>query len=450
MPKIQVVLNPERNRIGQGAQRVTGLRIDLNFQGQGNTLATSSPQPAQLNFFEAIGPQDDQSTHFLIATLSGTISLNGSTPVFNATNQYIKYSQNVRSEPIKSGPSYFPPTTSTDWFVQLAFNSTRFTGTEHMSNENRQLFLPWFGESGESGTLDVGVELTINGAQEFWFTPRNTVSIGCLHNGIHLDSNPREPRANFYGCGMAHPKDNNVFREFPNSRGRIKLQARSDGTRRLQINFHEGVNSLVKNWTRVIGTLREQFRDIGLIIDTEIGRNDAQANQAGFGYLNDTVLDSSGNQVRERTWMASSPNGADLPFFTYWVFYTHAVTSWGDAEGLSEGKISIQTTSPAAARKAVKYPIRLLGQLDTSIGNLGDDPNKDLHVANVLAHEIGHCLGFDHVLEAQPGNRGYRLSPSDPDKNRAIMAWENLGAFTTTRLRRFGPVHRDMIARDYF
>jgi hypothetical protein len=146
--------------------------------------------------------------------------------------------------------------------------------------------------------------------------------------------------------------------------------------------------------------------------------------------------------------MAPPANPAHMPFFTFWVFYTHDVVSAGAAVGLGEEKDAVQP-SGATSTKDIAYPVRLLPPLLTDLGNLGSAEQRDLHGANVISHEIGHCLGFDHVIEYH-GGTNYTLPPSRADFARAVMAWDNLGPFQFTRQHRFGPVHQAMIARDYF
>ena len=442
MPRIQVILNPVLSAFGAGTQqRVVGLTVDMNYMGAGATLATASPQPAELNFFEATGPSDTQGSQSMFATLNGRISLNGQAPLFDAAGEFIRYRRpGVRTEPYKSGPAWFPPVQSTDWFLSLTFDQRRFVNVDHISKENERLFLPWFPEEGEGGTMEVGAELRIGSAQEFFFLTQNVVSVACTHGAVHLDGNNAEPRAAFYGCGMVHPRDNSVFRDFPAARGRITCPA-VGGVHTIEVNFHESVDVLVTSWQRIIGVMVAQFQELGLIIADRHGLTDTQARTAGFEYRGDAMR---GN---EKTWMASASARARLPFFTFWVFYSHEVVSAGVAVGVSEGKRAVQANG-ATSTKDVIYPVRLLGPLRGELSNLGTPEQSDLHVANIISHEIGHSLGFDHVLEARHGH-GYSLPPSEPDVARALMSWENLGAFRFTRQRRFGPVHAAMIARDY-
>ena len=128
----------------------------------------------------------------------------------------------------------------------------------------------------------------------------------------------------------------------------------------------------------VIGFVAAQFQDLQLFITEHRGRTDAEANAAGFEYLSDA---SHGG---ENTWMAPPANPARMPFFTFWVFYTHDVVSAGSAVGLGEVKDAVQP-SGVTSTKDIAYPVRLLPPLLNDLGNLGTAEQRDLHVAEGLA-----------------------------------------------------------------
>lgn len=447
MPTIQVVLNPVQRPINPGTRpRIVGLNVDLVYRGAGTTKATASPQPAELNFYEAAGEGDAHTAHSLIATLNGTLRLDGNQPVFEADNHMLAYRQSVRTAPVKSGPSWFPPAESTDWFLSLAWNGTRFENVDHLSGENRRLFLPWVPAAEENDTFEVAAELTINGQTEFWFSANNVVRVSMIHDNVRTRETTTQngPVSRFVGVGMVHPEVNVVFHDHPNAHpGQITSPRDAGGRRVIQVNLHQSMNGIVNARAQVEGGIVYCFSGMNVFPVFHWDQTDGQATTAGF------VRRADPNDPGGTSWMAATANGTTLPFFTYWVFYETGVTAF--ASGVSEGISNVQP-SGAASSKQVVYPIRLLGQGGQGIAHdrqaLATPAEQDLHVANVLAHEIGHSLGFAHVLEARPG-AGYQIQPGNPDFTRATMAWENLGAFTFTRGRRFGPVHRACLDRDY-
>lgn len=461
MPTIQVLLSSVTGTIrGSQAKEVVGLTVDLNLlgkattaKGAGVTLATEAFQPAELLFFEVPVGRDAVKEPKQFAKLEGKLRLEGGKPVLQGSPgdaRFITYAADVRSGIVGSSPNLFPPETSTDYHLKVDFVQTAFRNVDHVSGFNRRLFLPWRDVVEEDSTLDIACELKIAGEVEFRFDAKNVVSVPMRHPGVPLDGvcDPGKRRtpspAEHHGVGVVHPARNWLLAE----KGLQPKAITFPSPPRIEVHLHTSVGAVMRSPDRVAQAIRDCFDGTGITVDVRPGRSDQDAEAAGFVRKKDA---SAGQDV---TFQAKDPGGASLPFFTYWVTFEQEVDQ--GVSGLSESILKV--TPGASPTKLLRYPIRLIGGRDGQTNNargikrdlesLQDDENKDRHVGNVIAHEVGHSFGFDHTLHANP-DTGYSLQLGDNDIMRCVMCWENLGAFKFTRKLRFGPVFLAMLRRDF-
>jgi len=457
MPTIQVLLSAVMGAVRGGqAREVVGLTVDLNLlgkattsKGAGVTLATESLQAAQLSFFEVPVGKDAAKERKKFATLAGKLRLEGGKPVFQAGQKdarFITYAADVRSAVVDRAPSFFPPETSTDYHLKVDFVATAFKNVDHVSGLNRRLFLPWRDVAEEDATLDIGCELEVAGEVEFVFDAKNVVSVPMRHPGVPLDGVCDGKRAaavlvEHHGVGVVHPSRNWLLLE----KGLKPRAITFPSPARIEVNLHTSVRATDSG--RVAQAVKDCFDGTGITVDVRTGRSDADADAAGFVRKDDPL------QAGDRTFVAKDAGGAPLPFFTYWVTFEQKVNA--AASGLSEAILKV--TPGGSPAKLVRYPIRLIGGrgddgnsrgIERDLANLEDDENRDRHLGNVIAHEVGHSFGFDHTLHANP-DTGYCLKLGDNDLMRCVMCWENLGAFKFTRKLRFGPVFLAMLRRDF-
>lgn len=449
MPKIQVLLSAVAGVIkgGDGARRTVALNLDLNLMGAGDTLATSSPQAAELLFFEGPMGKDVAREPQQFAKLEGTLRLVNGQPEFDVNRKLMTFAPEVRSEVLFDGVTPNPPLTSTDYRIRLEYGPA-FKRAEDVNHINNRLFLPWRDVAAEEGTIDLGCELTIGGQVEFKFDAGHFLQVPMKHLNVLVDGvdvgRDDKLRTEFHGIGVVHPTRNWLLSEFKVPPRKITFPAPPS----IQVLLHDSVDTLIRDGARVEKAIRDCFSGTGITVDIRRGQTSAQAKAFGLEFRRDPL------HAGDVLLMASDEKGgATIPFFTWWVSFSADVTKATPpdrpliASGLQEEVLKV-TANGASSTKAVRYPITLLRGLKKDFGNLTGADQTDLHLGNIIAHEVGHGFGFDHSLEADPV-RGYCQQLGDPDFVRCVMCWENLGANRFTRSLRFGPVFTSMLKRDF-
>jgi hypothetical protein len=154
-------------------------------------------------------------------------------------------------------------------------------------------------------------------------------------------------------------------------------------------------------------------------------------------------------------------DGVDMPFFTFLVFAANSLqgqsSEFADAGIYDDPTVRVNV---AAGRKKVINPITFPtapaavgpGQFNPAYKALSSTDARMAFTANVLAHEICHCLGLLHEQFYDGAQDKYVDNPPVAPKffvGGAGLMEPNLDAKTPTPLRRLGPVHTALLKRHY-
>ena len=381
--RIRVKLTPQRAAPTAGSKdkkpMLVGVSVSFTRKGKGRTLATASPQPATLTFFEMPEKKDTNQTPRQFATLQGAIRLDGAAPVFDVKFNAISYAAFVRG-PRPSAPA---PDFSSDFRLALDLQSPHFENPLDTQTENNSLVLPWEFE-GENGKLEIDVELKIAGQLEAPLGSNAPLDVPLAHPQV-LDDGANPPARTYFGVGTVYAITNEIFERFK-LKGQLKMPSQP-----ITINLHKSIDRRATSIATVAQKIQEIFADAQITATVVASRSDADALGAGF---------RPRTFAQGRAFMTTKcanldvplvGEGTTLPFFEYWAFLESALNTLSNESALSE---AVQAVSQKATTKLVLSPIHLLvGSVDGNDRplerNLGLVNDKDTLIANVVATRSG-------------------------------------------------------------
>jgi hypothetical protein len=402
---------------------VYGGKLSLTKGGGGANPAAKSPVDASIVFVERAAKGDTTKDERHIATLKGTIQLKGKQYVFDANNGLLSGDFDEKS----------------DFELLLDFDAKTFANPPVTNS----LFVPW--EVAEEGAkIEVGLKLLIDGKLHAPVSKNDSLDVPLKHPSVHEDADQALPKHDFFGIRVVYTS----APEFPISGDKLPI-----GQDRLRCLLHTSVKDECEsarkglyNLAKIRGYISGIFRDAGFASVDVFECKDHEF------YLHHWKRNSSGEIVaknlKNRSRVSDS-EGADVPYFDFWVAKGDATSVGGPAAGAigEQGHpVDHIRVNVATRTKRLIAPTWFGGPtMQSTLAGASDDDDAMTLLINMLCHELGHSLGLRHALVYAPSSKAYELQPSGGYAPYGLMAYgEN-----SKKLRLFGPVHKALLKKRY-
>lgn len=434
MPKVRVKLTQQTTTIS-GTQVVLDVLVALEKTGAGQSLVTATGQKPELNLF--VRPKKEKT-----ATKIGSVTTLGQDGIKEVDGKPV-------FDLITGTSSREIQPTDTDSSVRLTFDpatfkqgSDPFTTTMHLPWDPPGLSLT--AQPGSSSTkaaagqFEIGAQLMVGGQEES--AAFGDVADIPLHHPQVPDDTETNIKRPCIGARVLYPANLRAHeRAYPPTQNH-KL---SFGNNTIQVLLHSVVE------TR-LDTLRTKSFDL-TVLRTHLAAIFAPV----FSRL--TVELVSDADPRRKDWKivdgefvstkVANPKapgdteGHLVPFFQYWVASTRKAPTDGElavAERLSFDK------QFENGQKRIQAAIMIAADGSSPFGQLykdaTDNNRRMILLANVIGHEIGHCLGLGHpqtakgtVFELTAETGLMSQEPNTPDIAR----------------KKLGPVHEALLKAHY-
>lgn len=426
---------------------VSGATVSLENGGKGATLATDADQDAVIEFFET----GDQATPLF--TLMSTLKLVKGVPQFN-----IAAARSITNL----------LDSDTDFSIRLEFSPVNFptgnplTFTLRLPYAVRNLNLSAAPPGPSVGNMTVGAHLRLGGKNDIFagkvVTP-GTVESPAFKDKLDIPMLQREA-ADADDASVKHVLIGPASSGHPltlafNSQNQLaKGQTIPKAGTTFEIIFHNSVrlhcNSLTKaptdafNLQQLQGFMAAMLGTVGF---AGIAFSEVQTD-AAFAKLwlpnNKTRLVSTTVPNPDAIDVSvANGSGHIVPFFQYTISAAPGLPPAGDELAFSE---LLDTVQGGAKTKRINSPITIAGggrnnPFNTSYSAQTGTAARMTFLANVLVHEIGHCLGLAHAHTFNAGNSAHELSGTV-----TVMSGKMR---TDVGLRKFGPVHTALLQRTY-
>ncbi|HEY6724867.1 MAG TPA: hypothetical protein VI197_12605 [Polyangiaceae bacterium] len=434
MPKVRVKLTQQTTTI-QGTQVVLEVLVALEKTGAGQSLVTTTGQKPELNLF--VRPKKGTT-----ATKIGSVTTLGQDGIKEVDGKPV-------FDLITGTSSREIQPADTDSSVRLTFDSATFKqGSDPFTTT---MHLPWdppglklTAQAGSNSTktaagqFELGAQLMVAGQEES-AAFGDVADIPLHHAAVPDDFEPKIKRpcigarvlypANLRAHERAYPPTQNHKLAFGANTIQVMLlevvQTRLNSLREKSFDSTVLQTQLAAIFAPVFARLT-----VELVPDTDPRRKDWKLADGEF--VSAKVTDPSAPGDTE---------GHLVPFFQYWVGTTRKAPSDGElavAERLSFDK------QFENGQKRIQAAIMLAADGSSPFGQLykaaTDNTRRMTLVANVIGHEIGHCLGLGHPQTGE--GKAFQLTAET-----GLMSQE-LNTPDIAR-KKLGPVHEALLKAHY-
>ena len=204
---LRVKMNPIKEVLN-GVSQTTGMKIALTTLTAGPTKATTSPQDAQIEFYEMDAKSGESKGQRLFATLKFKLSLSASgQPKLdgeNKTPSSLVYETFLRSDHVKHPTGYFPPDRSGDFFLDLELPDQ----ADNFFNVSR-LYIPWEVESDH--VAEIGARLLVAGSEEASPLANGIFTVPLDHKNVPENGKSGGLKIDHVGVGVVYPTDSSLW-----------------------------------------------------------------------------------------------------------------------------------------------------------------------------------------------------------------------------------------------